>query len=147
MAQDAVIMTRSLLHNKAAFLTRGRAPDQHPGNDHDCEKGKYAGFTGEIGGERWILRHRCARQHTEDGIEGAVCNHHWPEAPGRVTQVSVEDSGGSEHCEEERHDDEPVAYRVVGGREQYQRQVPHPLQEANEGGASRGYSVASFGSM
>jgi hypothetical protein len=25
--------------------------------------------------------------------------------------------------------------------------VPHPLQEANEGGASRGYSVASFGSM
>jgi hypothetical protein len=25
--------------------------------------------------------------------------------------------------------------------------VPHPLQEANEGGASRGYSVSSFGSM
>jgi hypothetical protein len=71
----------SLLRNKAALFTRGRARDQYPGNDHDREKSQYAGFAGEICGERRILSHRRTCQHPQDRVEGAVRNHHWPEAP------------------------------------------------------------------
>jgi hypothetical protein len=125
---------RLTLRYKMICLLCRRASHQHPCQDDEREKCEHASLAGEVRDCRRVVGHHCAGEHPQDRVECAMRDHHRPEAAGLVAQIPVKDSGNSEHREEERNYDQPVANRVVRSGEQHQRQVPHTVQKADERG-------------